>query len=261
MKIATWNVNSIIARLPVVLRWLDETRPDVLCLQETKCIDDKFPHEEFKSRGYRIECYGQPAYNGVAIASLHQLTDVGRGFSCAPDTGRVNEQQARLICATVGGLRVVNIYVPNGSSVGSEKYLFKLEWLEKLREFFDQTCDPGKGVLVCGDFNIAPEDKDVYDPKAWEGQILCSEPERAALRRIEDWGFEDAFRINTLVGGQYTWWDYRAGAFQRNNGLRIDLILVTEPLTENCSSVWIDKQTREWERPSDHAPVIAEFDL
>lgn len=261
MKIATWNVNSIMARLPIVLKWLDETRPDVLCLQETKCIDERFPREDFNSRGYQIECYGQSSYNGVAIASLHRQDNIGRGFGYASDTVNANEQQARLICATVSGVQIVNVYVPNGSAVGSEKYFFKLEWLEKLRAFFDQRCAAERNVLVCGDFNVAPQDKDVYDPKAWEGQILCSEPERAALRRITDWGFEDAFRINTLIGGHYTWWDYRAGAFQRNNGLRIDLILVTDSLAENCSSVWIDKQTREWERPSDHVPVIAEFDF
>lgn len=254
MKIATWNVNSVTARLPLVLRWLDDARPDVLCLQETKCADERFPREEFAELGYRSESHGQPTYNGVAILSRAPAADVQRGFP-----GKEEASHARLIAATVEGVRVVNVYVPNGQSVGTDKYAFKLRWLERLREFFDDECWPDDEVLVCGDFNVAPEDRDVYDPAEWRGRILFSEPEKRALRHVMEWGFTDAFRLHHPEGGQYSWWDYRAGSFRRNQGLRIDHVWVSEPLARRCTGAWVDKAPRGWERPSDHTPVVAEF--
>jgi exodeoxyribonuclease III len=254
VKIATWNVNSIIARQPVVIKWLEAARPDVLCLQETKCTDEKFPRAAFEEIGYRVESHGQPTYNGVAILSRKKIEDVQRGF---PDDEE--GAHARLIAATVGGVRVVNIYVPNGQSVGSEKFKFKLGWLKKLREFFDEHYWTDDRVLVCGDFNVAPEERDVHDPELWRGRILFSKPERAAIEEVKDWGFVDAFRKHEERGGFYSWWDYRAGGFRRNDGLRIDHIWVSEPLAEDCERAWIDKEPRGWERPSDHTPVVAEF--
>jgi exodeoxyribonuclease III len=218
VRIATWNVNSIAARLPLVLRWLESARPDILCLQELKCIDDRFP-SEFADLGYATAVYGQPTYNGVAIISRQPIEDVARGFpnddASAP---------ARLISGTVAGVRIVNVYVPNGSAVGSDKYEFKLGWMARLRSFFDSQCDASKEVLLCGDFNVAPEPKDVHDPKRWEGSVLFSEPERAALENIREWGFVDAYRSKVDDGGNYSWWDYRMGAFRRHWGLRIDHI-------------------------------------
>ncbi|MDQ3918341.1 MAG: exodeoxyribonuclease III, partial [Acidobacteriota bacterium] len=219
MKIATWNVNSVIARQPVVIRWLEGARPDVLCLQETKCTDEKFPREAFEELGYRVEAHGQPTYNGVAILSRRKCEDVQRGF---PEIEEPSH--ARLIAATVGGVRVVNIYVPNGQSVGSEKFKFKLGWLKRLREFFDEHYWTDDRVLVCGDFNVAPEERDVHDPDLWRGRILFSKPERAAIEEVKEWGFVDAFRKHEERGGFYSWWDYRQGAFRRTDGLRIDHI-------------------------------------
>ncbi|HVF54844.1 MAG TPA: exodeoxyribonuclease III [Pyrinomonadaceae bacterium] len=254
MKIATWNVNSVLARLPLVLRWLGSARPDVLCLQETKCADERFPAKEFAELGYHSELFGQPTYNGVAILSRTKATDVRRGFPDAEEGAH-----ARLLAATVEGVRVVNVYVPNGAFVGSDKYDFKLAWMRRLREFFDDEYWTDDEVLLCGDFNVAPEDRDVHDPEQWRGKILFSRSEREALQEIKDWGFEDAFRLHEKGGGFYSWWDYRAGSFRRNTGLRIDHIWVSEPLGKRCKSVWIDKEPRGWERPSDHTPVVAEF--
>ncbi|HVG19852.1 MAG TPA: exodeoxyribonuclease III [Blastocatellia bacterium] len=254
MKLATWNVNSITARLPLVLRWLDEARPDVLCLQETKCTDDRFPAEALKELGYDSETFGQPTYNGVAIVSLFACEDVRRGFPGDDATAH-----ARLIAATVKGVRVVNVYIPNGQSVGSDKYHFKLDWMRRLRKFFDSDYDTGEPVFLCGDFNVAPEDRDVHNPKIWQGRILFSEPEKAALEEIKKWGFVDAFRLHNSEGKQFSWWDYRAGSFRRNLGLRIDHVWVSPPLAKRCAAVFIDKGPRGWERPSDHAPVIVEL--
>ncbi len=254
MKIATWNVNSIIARQPVVIKWLEGARPDVLCLQETKCTDEKFPRAAFEELGYRVESHGQPTYNGVAILSRKKCEDVQRGFPEVEDPAH-----ARLIAATVGGVRVVNIYVPNGQSVGSEKFKFKLAWLRRLRAYFDEEFWADDDVLLCGDFNVAPEERDVHDPRLWRGKILFSRREREALSLIKDWGFEDAFRLHTEEAGHFSWWDYRAGSFRRNAGLRIDHIWTSEKLAADCTASWIDKEPRAWERPSDHTPVVAEF--
>lgn len=255
MKIATWNVNSITARLPLVLKWLDESRPDVLCLQETKCTDDRFPVKAFEELGYVSETFGQPTYNGVAIVSIPACKDVQRGF---PDDDK--SAHARLIAATIKGVRVVNVYIPNGASVGSEKYCFKLEWMRRLREFFDSRYETGEPVFLCGDFNVAPEDRDVHNPIIWQDRILFSEPEKAALDEVKKWGFVDAFRLHNSEGKQFSWWDYRAGAFRRNLGLRIDHVWVSPPLAKRCTAAFIDKEPRGWERPSDHAPVIVELE-
>lgn len=255
MKIATWNVNSILARLPNVIRWLDEVGPDVLCMQETKCADDKFPFDQFRERGYQCLTFGQPTYNGVAILSRA----VGDGNQCGyPED--VPDAPARLVATKIDGIRIVNVYVPNGQMVGSEKYHFKLEWLKRLRNFFDEHYQNSEPVLLCGDFNVAPEERDVHDVRLWQGRILFSEPERAAIQHVKDWGFTDAFRLHTEASGHYSWWDYRAGAFRRNLGLRIDHIWTSKSLTARNTNTWIDMNPRTWERPSDHAPVVAEFD-
>ena len=255
MKIATWNVNSILARLPHVTRWLAAEQPDVLCIQETKCTDDRFPSLELKALGYDSIVFGQQSYNGVAIIFRADCARVQRGY---PDDDPAS--QKRLLSADIGGLRIVNIYMPNGQVVGSEKYQFKLDWMRRLREFLDAGYDANTPVLLCGDFNVAPEDRDVHDPRLWQNRILCSEPERAALQHLKGWGFTDTFRQHTEEGGHFSWWDYRAGGFRRNLGLRIDHIWVSAPLAARSKTTVIDKEPRKWERPSDHAPVIAEFD-
>jgi exodeoxyribonuclease-3 len=254
MKIATWNVNSILARLPHVTRWLEKEKPDVLCLQETKCSDDKFPILEIKATGYDCMLFGQQGYNGVAILSRAGGAAVQRGY---PEDDA--SSHSRLLAADVAGIRVVDVYVPNGQVVGSEKFQFKLKWMQRLREFFDQSYDPTTPVLLCGDFNVAPEERDVHDPRLWQNRILFSPPEREALQHIKNWGFTDTFRLHTEDGGHYSWWDYRAGAFRRNLGLRIDHVWVSAPLAQRSTRTWIDKEPRSWERPSDHAPVVAEF--
>ncbi|MFM8395625.1 MAG: exodeoxyribonuclease III [Acidobacteriota bacterium] len=254
MKIATWNVNSISVRLPHVLDWLEENQPDALCLQETKCTDDKFPGRQFTERGYHLEIFGQPTYNGVAIISRHPITEVQRGFP-----GDAPDAQRRLIAATIEGVRVIDVYIPNGSEVGSEKYGYKLDWLRKLGSFCEQELDKQGLALICGDFNIAPADEDVHDPALWADKVLCSVAEREALESIRRWGWIDLFRRHHPEGGHFSWWDYRAGGFRRNHGLRIDHIWATAPLAERCVDAWIDKIPRALEKPSDHAPVIAEF--
>ena len=256
MKIATWNVNSALARLPLILRWLEEARPDVLCLQETKCVDERFPAAAFAELGYLSETYGQPTYNGVAILSREPAVEARRGF-LDDEAGA----HARLLAATVAGIRIINVYVPNGQAVGTEKYKFKLNWMRRLRAYLDESYSTTEPVLLCGDFNVAPEERDVHDPDLWRGRILFSKAERAALAEIKAWGFVDAFRLHTEEGGHFSWWDYRAGSFRRNAGLRIDHVWVSPPLAERCSGAVIDKEPRGWERPSDHTPVMGIFDL
>jgi exodeoxyribonuclease-3 len=254
MLIATWNVNSILARMPLVLRWLDDVKPDVVCMQETKCTDDKFPTLIFQERGYRCQLFGQQSYNGVAILTRGECETTHRGYPGDDETA-----QSRLITSTVEGIHIVNVYIPNGQAVGSEKYEMKLAWMRRLREFFDQNYDPTRPVLLCGDFNVAPEERDVHDVRLWQGRIMFSEHERATLQNIKDWGFTDAFRLHNEEGGKFTWWDYRAGAFRRNQGLRIDHVWITEPLVSRSVRTWIDLEPRTWEKPSDHAPMIAEL--
>jgi exodeoxyribonuclease-3 len=256
VKIATWNVNSITVRLPHILDWLAANRPDALCLQETKCIDERFPADAFREAGYLAEIFGQPTYNGVAILSTSKANDVQRGFpNDAADAPR------RLIAAGIGPLKVINVYIPNGSEVGSDKYQFKLAWLRRLRHYLDQECDPQQPLVLCGDFNIAPEERDVHDPALWEGKVLFSEPEREALKVIAQWGLIDVFRLHHEEPGVYSWWDYRASGFRRNHGLRIDHLWATAPLAQTCVAASIDIAPRKLERPSDHAPVVAEFEV
>ena len=254
MRIATWNVNSVRARLPRVEAWLDEWRPDLLCLQETKVVDADFPREPFKSRGYEVEVFGQKTYNGVALVSRQPMRDVARGLpDDAPDADR------RLIGARCGDVRVFSVYVPNGTEVGSERFAYKLAWLRRLRALLAATCQTGDPVLVCGDFNVAPEDRDVHDPELWRGQLLFHPDEQAALRDLMSWGLADAFRLREPAGGHYSWWDYRGGAFHKGHGLRIDLILVTGPVAQRCERVVIDRDARKGPQPSDHAPVVIDL--
>jgi exodeoxyribonuclease-3 len=254
MKLATWNVNSILARLPHVQKWLQAEQPDILCMQETKCLDEKFPFEAFTELGYCATVLGQRTYNGVAIISREACSNVQRGY--ADDEA---DAHARLLAANVAGVIVVDVYIPNGQAVGSEKFAFKLDWMKRLRDFLDANFTADLPVVLCGDFNVAPEDRDVHDPRLWQGRIMCSQPERDALQRIKEWGFTDAFRLHNEQGGLYSWWDYRAGAFRRNLGLRIDHVWVSQPLVSRSTGARIDASTRKWEKPSDHAPLIAEF--
>jgi exodeoxyribonuclease III len=254
MLIATWNVNSILARMASVTRWLDDVKPDVVCMQETKCTDDKFPLLIFQERGYQCQLFGQQTYNGVAILTRDTCDTTHRGYPGDDATA-----QSRLITTTVNGINIVNVYIPNGQAVGSEKFEFKLAWMRRLREFFDANYDRNTPVLLCGDFNVAPEERDVHDVRLWQGRIMFSEQERATLQQIKDWGFIDAFRLHTEAGGKFSWWDYRAGAFRRNLGLRIDHIWISDPLLARSTRSWIDVEPRTWEKPSDHAPVLAEF--
>lgn len=253
MKIATWNVNSLNVRLPHVLNWLAEHQPDVLCLQETKQEDGKFPLAEIEAAGYRAVFSGQKTYNGVAILSRTEALDVQVGIPGFAD------EQKRVLAATVDGVRVICVYVPNGQSVDSDKYRYKLDWLAALDRWLKEELAKHPKLAVLGDFNIAPDDRDVYDPLAWEGQVLCSEPERQALRDLLGLGLKDAFRLNEQPEKIYSWWDYRMNAFRRNLGLRIDLILLSEALAGTGTSCVVDKAPRKLERPSDHAPVVAEI--
>ena len=255
MKVATWNVNSLRVRLEHVVQWLESAQPDVLGLQETKLTDDKFPVDAFREIGYEAEFSGQPTYNGVAVLSREPVTDVCTDLDGFPDSER------RVLGVTVGGVRVFNLYVPNGRSVESDKYQYKLRWLSALQAQINDELTRHDRLIAIGDFNIAPEDRDVHDPKAWEGKVLCSPPEREALAAILSTGLEDTFRLFEQEEKSFSWWDYRAGAFRRNMGLRIDLILASGEMSANCSSCSIDVEPRRLERPSDHTPVIAEFQV
>ena len=257
MRVATWNVNSIRARLERVLHWLEEHRPDVLCLQETKVVDADFPREPLEELGYSVEVYGQRTYNGVAILALQGLEDVRHGLAGVDDErfGR------RVIGATVGDLMVVCAYVVNGERVGSPKFDAKLEWLGHLARHVRETFDTrNEKVCLCGDFNVTFDDRDVWDPERWRERVLCSTPEREALARVLEGGLADAFRRFHEEGGHYTWWDYRTRGFQRGQGLRIDHFLLSEPALAACRGVEVDTRARGGEKPSDHAPVIATFD-
>ncbi|MDR2011463.1 MAG: exodeoxyribonuclease III [Rhodanobacter sp.] len=254
MKIASWNVNSLNVRLPHVERWCVAARPDVLALQETKLEDAKFPREALEAFGYHCAFSGQKTYNGVAILSRLPVTDV------LTDIPGLDDPQRRVLAATLGDVRVVNLYVVNGQSVGSEKFEYKLRWLSKVALFLAEEIRRHPRMIVLGDFNIAPDDRDVYDPAAWREQILCSTPEREALARLLDLGFSDSFRLFNTDAGHYSWWDYRQAAFRRNLGLRIDLILVGAALRAHCRAAGIDREPRTWERASDHTPVTLELD-
>lgn len=249
MNVVTWNVNSIRARLPRVLEWVDANQPDVLCLQEIKCVEGAFPLVDFATRGYLPVMNAQPTYNGVAILSRRPLESPECVTFCA------DNPQARHVAATIDGIRIVNLYVPNGKAVGAPHFAYKLRWLDELREWLGEQHTPTEPLVVCGDFNIAPEDRDVYDPDALRELVLCSTPERERFQRLTEWGLIDAFRSFSDAPGQYTWWDYRQGMFRRGMGLRIDHHLITPAVAKRASDVRIDRSAREGEKPSDHAPV------
>jgi exodeoxyribonuclease-3 len=251
MKIATWNVNSLKVRLPHLLQWLGENPVDVLCVQETKLTDEKFPQEEINSAGYYVAFTGQKTYNGVAILSRHPIQDVVK------NNPRFADEQQRIIAATIEGMRIICAYVPNGQSVGSDKYGYKLAWLAALREWLAEEMQAHEQLAILGDYNIAPQDRDVHDPVAWAGQVHCSDQERAALDTLMALGLCDSFRLFEQPEKSYSWWDYRQLAFRRNCGLRIDHILLSPALAKRCVACAIDRAPRKWEQPSDHAPVTA----
>ena len=256
MKLVTWNINSIRARTQRLVGWLDANRPDVVCLQETKVEDGQFPLEAIEKVGYRAVMYGQKSYNGVAILSTAELTDVARGFGDDPA-----DDEARVIAATTHGIRVVNVYVPNGQDLTSDRYPYKLAWYGRLRAFLERTTSPDQPVVVCGDMNVTADDQDVWSPEAWRDQIHCSPPEREALAAMRGWGLDDVFRVLRPEGGVWSWWDYRGVSFFKDQGLRIDHILTTKVLTAKCASCVIDRNARKGQDASDHAPVIATFGL
>jgi exodeoxyribonuclease III len=251
VKLATWNVNSLKVRLPQLVEWLAAAQPDFVCLQETKLEDGKFPAADLEAAGYRSAFAGQKTYNGVAILSRAPLAEISTGIPGFED------EQKRVIAGTAGGLRVVCLYAPNGQAMGSDKYEYKLRWYAALRGWLAEELARHPRLAVLGDLNVAPEDRDVHDPKLWEGQVHVSEPERAAWRALLELGLNDAFRLFEQAEKSFSWWDYRMGAFRRNAGLRIDHILLSEAAAAACTACTIDKDMRKRERPSDHAPVIA----
>jgi exodeoxyribonuclease III len=255
VRIATWNVNSLKIRLAHLLDWLADARPDVVCLQETKIEDDKFPAAELRAAGYGAVYCGQKAYNGVAILSRSEMRDVAHGIPGFADDPK------RAIAATIQDVRFACLYAPNGQAPGTEKYAYKLRWYDELARWMRDELARTPKLAVLGDMNVAPEDRDVHDPKRWEGQIHVSAPEREALRKVMASGLADAFRLFEQPERLYSWWDYRLAAFARNWGLRIDLILLSPELVRRCTGCTIDKAPRKRERPSDHAPVVADLNL
>lgn len=257
MKVATWNINGINSRLQHVLDWCAEERPDVLCLQETKCVDSRFPFKPIRALGYdHIEIHGEKAYNGVAIVSKYPIGDLQKNFpGDAADTPR------RLIAGTVNGASVVNVYVPHGTALGTDKFAFKLDWLARLRKYFDKKSGPGDNVLLCGDLNVAPHELDVWKPSLWKDKLHFTKPEREAIRAVKAWGFNDLFRQMNDEAREFSWWDHFRNSFEKDRGLRIDHIWSSQRLAERCVGCWIDKEPRGWDHPSDHAPVVAEFKL
>jgi exodeoxyribonuclease-3 len=255
MKIATWNVNSVRAREERLLRWLEKEEPDALCLQELKVSDEDFPHDDIERAGYHATVHGQRTYNGVAILSRGEPTNVVRGM--ADD---VDDPQARLIEAEIEGVRVISAYVPNGKEVGTDKYQYKLDWLQRLSEHLQHNASPSEQLVLCGDLNVAPDDKDAANPEKWLDSVLCHEAARGALERIREWGFVDVVRKHHPDGGVYSWWDYRMLAFPKGDGLRIDHILATKSMAHRCVQAFVDRNERKGKKPSDHAPVIAVFE-
>ncbi len=253
MRVATWNVNSLRVRLPQVIDWLQQQTPDVLCLQETKLVDADFPVDDIRAAGYEVAYTGQKTYNGVAMLAKAPLQDT---VAALPGW---DDPQQRFLAATVCDIRVVNVYIPNGAEVGSEKFVYKLDWLQALNDFLNDELQKYKNLILLGDFNIAPESRDVYDPELLEDSILCSAPERTAFQELLKLGLRDVFRRFDQAPQSFSWWDYRAAAFRRNRGLRIDHILCSDSLYDACRACVIDKKPRGLERPSDHAPVLADF--
>lgn len=253
MKLATWNINSIRARQAKLAAWLGTVSPDVLCLQETKVEDADFPFDLLSQLGYHVALVGQKSYNGVAIASKAPLVDVVCGF------GDGEPDEARVIAATIGDLRVVNVYVPNGQDLSSEKYAHRLAWFRRLRAYLDRIANPTSKLVLCGDMNVAIDDRDVWSPAQWDGKIHCSPPERAALAEVTAFGLVDLFRKHHPDGGTFSWWDYRGVALFKNQGLRIDYIFGTDPVANTCTACTIDRDARKGQDASDHAPVVASF--
>lgn len=255
MKIATWNINSVNARLDQVLDWCLANQPDVLCLQETKCVDAKFPEKRFVAAGYSYVAFlGEKSYNGVAIVSKFPLADVQMNFPQDLATA-----PKRLIAATVGGIRVINVYVPHGTELESDKFVFKLDWIARLRRHLDTTYRIDKNILLCGDLNVAPHELDVWKPSLWKDKMHFTKPERDAIQELKKWGFIDIFRQINDSEREYSWWDYFHHSFEKDRGLRLDHIWSSPPLAEKCTDCWIDRQPRSLENPSDHAPVVAMF--
>ncbi len=252
-KIATWNVNSLRVRLEHVIKWLAAEQPDILVLQETKLTDNHFPEEDIKAAGYHVVFSGQKTYNGVAILSKIKPEDN------VMDIPKLDDPQRRILAATINDIRILNLYVVNGSEVGSDKYDYKLDWISKVTDWVSEQQKQHQKFIILGDFNIAPNDNDVHNPKSWHERILCSTPERQALKKLLDLGFVDSFRQFEQQDKTWSWWDYRRAGFEKNMGLRIDLILSSHLLSERCTACFVDKEPRGWERPSDHAPVIAEY--
>jgi exodeoxyribonuclease-3 len=255
MRIATWNVNSLKVRLPRVEEWLAYARPDICCLQETKLSDTTFPHMAFSTLGYESAHHGRGQWNGVAILSRVGIEQVIDGFC----EGVQADADARLITATCGGIKVSSVYVPNGRALDNPQYQYKLSWLERLRHHLEQTAEPSDAVVVCGDFNVAPEDRDVWDPAAFTGSTHVSAAEREALEHLKGWGLEDAFRLRYDQDRLFTYWDYRAGDFHQHRGMRIDLVLVSKPLAERVSWAIVDRNARKGKLPSDHAPLVVDL--
>lgn len=257
VKIATWNINGVNSRIGHVLDWSAKNRPDVLCLQETKCVDARFPLGKLRSAGFEhIAFHGEKAYNGVAILAKYPIEDLQKNF---PDDAL--DAPRRLIAATINGVRIVNTYVPHGTAFSTDKFTFKLDWLARLRAYFDDNFDRDDNVLLCGDLNVAPHETDVWNPRLWADKMHFSKPEREALLNVKRWGFVDVFRQMNEERGEYSWWDYFHHSFEKNRGLRIDHIWTSPALAALCTDCWIDRAPRALEKPSDHAPVVAEFSI
>jgi exodeoxyribonuclease III len=256
--IATWNINSLTSRLEHVLGWCTKNRPDVLCLQETKCVDQKFPEAALRSVGFNDLAYiGESAYNGVAILSRRPLKNVQLNFPDDPP-----DAAKRFIAATIDGVRIVNVYAPHGTKLGSDKYRFKLEWLARLRKYFDENYDPHSDpVILCGDINVAPHESDVWKVSAWRHKLHFTKPERDAIREVKRWGFVDVYRHINLEAQEFTWWSYYRNDFEKDRGLRIDHIWASPAIAESCVDAWIDREPRALPKPSDHAPVVAAFEI
>jgi len=255
VKIATWNINGINSRLQHVIDWCEKERPDVLCLQETKCVDAKFPHTKLRAAGFPyIEFFGEKAYNGVAILSKDPIEDVQRNLP----QDKVDSPR-RLIAGTIGGVRIVNAYAPHGTALGSDKMTFKLDWFKRLRTYFDKNFTLGDDLILCGDLNVAPHELDVWKPSLWKDKTHFSKPEREAMHDLKRWGFVDVFRQLNDDVKEFTWWSNFHHDFEKDRGLRIDFIWASRNLAERCMDCWIDKNPRALEKPSDHAPVVGEF--
>lgn len=254
MKIATWNVNSIKSRLVHVLSWCEVNQPDILCLQETKCVDEKFPHQTLRALGYdHIAFHGESSYNGVAIISKYAIADPQKNLPGKADA------QTRLIAGTVNGIPIVNVYVPHGTKLGTDKFSYKIDWLRRLRKYLDKKFDLNNNIILCGDLNVAPHELDVWSVPVWKEKIHFTKPERDAIQDLKKWGFVDVFRQINDDAREFSWWSNFRHDFEKDRGLRIDHIWASPPLAATCTDCWIDKDPRGWEHPSDHAPVVAEF--